>query len=74
MRVFVQIFRHFIAEPTMEARGGKPVAKFNRFQFWAYPELCREQLREALSHCDEHSRQSQLAVAQAYFGGGVTRA
>jgi hypothetical protein len=75
MRFIARLFRRFIAKPVMETRGDKPpIANFSKFQFWAYPELCRKQLYEALSHCDQRSRESQLAVAQAYFGRDVAQA
>lgn len=71
MRVVAQFCRRFVSMPVVEMRSGKPIARFSKLQFMAYPELCRKQFHEALSHCDERSRQSQLAVAQAYFGRSI---
>lgn len=74
MRTFTQLFRRFIRPPVLEMRGDKPISRFSKVQFWAHPELCRKQFHEALSHCDERSRQNQLMFAQAYFGRALTAA
>ncbi|MBC8739723.1 hypothetical protein F6X40_23710 [Paraburkholderia sp. UCT31] len=71
MSVISNIFRHLVGKPLMEVRGGKPIATFNKLQFWVYPELCRVQMHEALSHCDERSRVFQMAWAKAHFGPSI---
>lgn len=71
MNPVARILRRFIDKPTMATGAGRPIASFNKFQYWAYPELCRAQLREALSQCDEKTRDVQLRIAKMYFGPAI---
>lgn len=68
---FSSVVRRFVARPVIEWRAGRPVARFTKIQFWAYPELCRAQLQQALSQCDAISREKQLRLATMYFGPAI---
>lgn len=72
MKTISRLLQLLVAQPVLTYpadKQGRPIAKFNLMQCRAYPELCKEQALEALSHCDEKSRRYQLAMLRLVLPG-----
>jgi hypothetical protein len=61
-------FKGIFGEPEMYVgKSGKPNGNFNSFQVWLYPEICKEHLEIALSHCPPEMAERQRRIIYAKF-------
>jgi hypothetical protein len=68
MRLIVKLLKTLSIPPALRHRHCRPSTAFNRFQFWACPELCREQAHQAMQHLPQELQQSHRAKLAARFG------
>lgn len=72
MSILNVLLKSIVNPPALIQREGKPpYASFNRYQFWLYPELCKQQASEALSYCPPAQQVRQRALLEAYFGAVI---
>lgn len=63
MSIFRAVLKAVTRPPALKHREGKPpYASFCRQQFWAYPELCLQQVDEALQYCTPEDQRRQRAT------------
>lgn len=71
-RAIKNLPKTLVKPPVLSYRDGRPHSSFNQFQFWAYPEECIKQAKEALAHCPPEMQIRQRSILSAYFGASFS--
>ena len=48
---------------------GKRNTSFNLFQYWLYPDICKDQVKQALSDCPPEMAERQKRILEYRFPG-----
>lgn len=68
MRLIVKLLKTLVIPPALRYRHGQPYSAFTRVQFWAYPDLCREQAYTAMQHLPSELQRSRRARLGIRYG------